>query len=134
MEQNEGLARYERCPEGFAKILKLLDTLTSRFDLFDLYKVEEYPELFILCTHSQIRYPGLGTTLTSKVEELLKGQGFELFATEASSHFSARIFDKLGFETLGEIKHADYLDEETGRPVFETASPHTKVIAVAKKL
>ena len=88
-------------------------------------------ELFILTTHSVKRNPGLGTEMVNKSLEVLKKKDFSLCVTEATSYYSQKIFNRLGFETLSEVKYNDY--EVDGEVVFKQHGPHQAVKLMAKQ-
>ena len=60
----------------------------------------------------------------------MEDRGLKVFTTSATSHFSARIFEKLGFTTFKECKYEDYKVE--GKIIFPTAPPHTSAKQLIK--
>ncbi|XP_059084983.1 uncharacterized protein LOC131881963 [Tigriopus californicus] len=131
-EKKDENVRWGQRPRKFGKILELLQELTGSVDLFAKYEVDRYAEFFILCTHSGIRYPGLGTRLSYKIMDVVKAKGFNVMVTEATSYFSQKIFARIGFDTLSEIKYDKYKPE--GEVLFPQHNNHEAIKLMVKKL
>ncbi len=119
-------------PVKFGKVLHFLDQIASTVDLSARYRHLKHLELFILCTHSTIRRPGLGKALAQESLELAVEDGFDLVVTEATSLYSQKILTRLGFDTLKEVPFEDYRPD--GEVVFPRHGDHSTVCLMAKKI
>lgn len=115
--------RYERCPKKLTKIFNFLDWLKRDLDVQKEYKVEEWGDIMILACRSDIRVPGLGTALVKEGIRVMEDRGFTVFTGTATSHFSGRIFQKLGFHEVSAQSYDEYRVD--GEVIFKTTAPHT---------
>jgi len=115
--------RFERCPEKLTKIFNFLDWLKRDLDVQKEYKVEEWGDIMILACRSDTRVPGLGTALVKEGIRVMEDRGFSVLTGTATSHFSGRIFQKLGFHEVSAQSYEEYRVD--GEVVFKTAAPHT---------
>jgi len=115
--------RSERCPEKLAKIFNFLEWLKKDLDIEKEYNVDQWGDIMILACRSDIRVPGLGTALVKEGLRVMEDRGFTVFTTTATSHFSGRIFEKLGFHEVSSQRYEEYKVE--GEVVFRTTEPHT---------
>ncbi|XP_040571186.1 arylalkylamine N-acetyltransferase-like 2 [Lepeophtheirus salmonis] len=122
---NMVIPRWEVMPVKFGLVLDFLEYIASSADIFETYNVSRYMELFILNTHSEKRYPGLGTEIVHRSMELGKKKGFELYVTEATSFFSQKIFTKEGFTLLKEMAFEEYRPH--GKVVFNKFGMHDTI-------
>ena len=131
--------RYERCPEKLTKIFNFLDQLKRDLDVQKEYKVEEWGDIMILACRSDMRVPGLGTALVKEGIRVMEDRGFsvgfrfkfayvihflsQVLTGTATSHFSGRIFQKLGFHEVSAQSYDEYRVD--GEVIFKTTAPHT---------
>lgn len=71
-----------------------------------------------------MRGQGLAKLLLLESERIASDQGFQVIKADATGLFSQRISSSIGFITLLEIRYDEYLNEETGDPVFNVEKPH----------
>ena len=124
--------RWGVMPAKFGMVLEFLESLVGPEDIFGRYNIDRYLELFILCTHSGRRYPGLGTALAKEALNRGQAKGFSLCVTEATSFYSQKIFDRLGFETTKEAEFESF--QPNGKIVFPKHEPHSTVKLMVKKM
>jgi len=115
--------RYECCPEKLTKIFNFLDWLKKDLDVEKAYKVERWGDVMILACRSDLRVPGLGTALVKEGLSIMEERGIKVFTGTATSHFSGRIFQKLGFQEISAQSFDEY--KVDGEVVFLTSDPHT---------
>jgi len=115
--------RFEKCPEKLTKIFDFLEWVKKDLDMEKTYKVEKWGDVMILTCRSDIRVPGLGTALVKEGMRVMEDRGIRVLTTTATSHFSGRIFQKLGFQEISTKSYTDYL--VGGEVVFNTTEPHT---------
>lgn len=63
---------------------------------------------------------------------MAKQLGFGLFTTNAASHYTARVLNKLGLEVVHSYNYEDYKIED--KVVFRPAAPHKTMVMYAKKI
>jgi len=114
---------YERCPEKLTKIFNFLDWLKRDLDIEKKYQVEKWGDIMILACRSDIRVPGLGTALVKEGMRVIEDRGIRVLTGTATSHFSGRIFQKLGFQEVSAQRYDEY--QVDGEVVFKTTEPHT---------
>ena len=114
---------YSVCPEKLKKIFTFLDWMKEDLDVARDYGVEEWADVMILACRSDLRTPGLGTELVRRGLEIMEERGVKVFTGTATSHYSARIFSKLGFTTLKECLYEDYKVDD-GHILFPPSPPH----------
>lgn len=117
------LPRHARCPEKLQKIFNFLSWLKKDLDIEKEYKVDQWGDIMVLACRSDIRIPGLGTALIKEGVRVLEERDIKVFTTTATSAFSSRIFEKLGFQEVGVQKYEEYKVE--GEVVFPTTEPHS---------
>jgi len=115
---------YSVCPEKLKKIFAFLDWMKEDLDVAKDYGVEEWGDVMILACRSDRRTPGLGTELLRRGLEIMEDRGVKVITGTATSHFSARIFSKLGFTKLKECLYEDYKVDD-GQIIFPPSHPHT---------
>ena len=131
-DSSEPPPRWSVMPAKFGQILEFLEGVSTSVNLFEKYSVSKYVEFFILTTSSTKRCPGLGTELAIKALERAKAKGFSLCVTEATSFYSQKIFTRMGFQTLAEIKFEDY--KPNGEIIFHKHGVHESVKLMTKLL
>jgi ribosomal protein S18 acetylase RimI-like enzyme len=119
-------------PVKFGLVLEFLEDVVSSVNILGDYGVDRYLELFMLSTHSTKRCPGLGTELVRQTLLVGKQKGFPLCVTEATSFFSQKIFTRLGFHVIKEVKYEDY--KPHGKVVFPAQGMHDTLKLMAKRI
>jgi len=123
-EEDKDLPRWKKCPDKMHKIFAFLGHLKSGVDIGQDYSVSQWGDIMILACNTDRRVPGLGTALTKAALSDMEEQGVKVFTTTATSHYSAKIFAKMGFEEVRSVKYMDYLVD--GEIVFPPKEPHTQ--------
>ncbi|XP_043523453.1 uncharacterized protein LOC122535735 [Frieseomelitta varia] len=115
--------RHRTCRE----LIKFLDDVQSKVDVFERYNVNGAMELFYLGTNPRYQGRGIGRQIVEKCIEF--GRGLlngtikrtsidgsileqhvlpEIIYCVVASNYSQRIVDKLGFQVLHEARYDDY--------------------------
>jgi len=114
----------DRCPPSkLSTIFTFLDYMKSHINIEKEYKVNTWGDVEFLVCRSDTRVPGLGTELTRRAVEIMEQRGVKVITAHASSHFSGKIFQKVGFQEVFCQAYSDYKVE--GGIVFPTSEPHT---------
>ena len=116
-------AVYNKASEvlGYKNITKLMSEL----------KCKRMYDLFVLSVRRSARVRGLGTELVRIGEEEARGRGCGCARVFATSRFSARIFDKLGWTQTGKLRYDDFVDEE-GDIILKETGDHKKMVTFSK--
>lgn len=125
----------EECPNPkFAKILNLLNYVDGQVDVFgkfpDCHKVMSVK---IVSVDSSWRGRGLAQELVNKTRDLAKEKGCCLMRVDCTSHFSARVVAKMGFECIYKLNYKDYTNGGS-TPVFDPEPPHAAITVYIQKV
>jgi len=123
-EEDKDLPRWRKCPDKMHKIFAFLDHVKRGMDIGQDYGVTQWGDILILACNANRRVPGLGTALTKAALQDMEEKGVKVITTIATSHYSAKIFAKFGFEEVRSVKYTDYLVD--GEVVFPPKDPHTQ--------
>ncbi|EFA02243.1 arylalkylamine N-acetyltransferase 1 [Tribolium castaneum] len=118
----------------YQRIFGLLNNVNKSIDLFTKYNVDKIFELRILSVDSRFRGRGIAKELFLRSELIAEEHGFKLVKVDATSLFTQRAAECLGFITEKCVTYGDFKDEN-GRKIYDTKSPHdyykvmTKVVS-----
>lgn len=117
----------------FKKIMALMDYVDEHFNIFDLYPdVDRMLDIKIMSVDSRYRGLGIAGKLTDRTMQYVKENNIKLVHVLCSSHFSARVMEKMSFEEVYKLPYSDYL--VNGEQVLNPAKPHTAVRILVKRL
>lgn len=117
----------------FKIIMSLMDYVDEQFNIFDLYPdVEQLLDIKIMSVDSRYRGQGIAGKLTDRTIQYMKEENIELLHVLCSSHFSARVMEKMGFEEVFKLPYCDYL--VNGEQVLQPEKPHVAVRILTKRL
>lgn len=117
----------------FKKIMALMDYVDEHFNIFDLYPdVDRLLDIKIMSVDSRYRGLGIAGKLTDRTMEYVKDNNIKLVHVLCSSHFSARVMEKMSFEEVYRLPYSDYL--VNGEQVFDPEKPHNAVRILTKRL
>ncbi|XP_039484037.1 arylalkylamine N-acetyltransferase 1 isoform X1 [Drosophila santomea] len=117
----------------FKKILSLMDHVEEQFNIFDVYPDEELIlDGKILSVDTNYRGLGIAGRLTERAYEYMRENGINVYHVLCSSHYSARVMEKLGFHEVYRMQFADYKPE--GEVIFKPAAPHVGIQVMAKEV
>lgn len=118
----------------FKKIMGLMDLIDTKFDLFALYpEIESFVDGKILSVDPQYRGLGIAGQLTDKTIEFMREQQIQIFHILCTSHFSARVCEKMDFEEVFQLQFTEYLDAD-GNQVLSPEEPHVAARIFTKKV
>ncbi|KAG5676125.1 hypothetical protein PVAND_005978 [Polypedilum vanderplanki] len=120
--------------EKFKIIMQLMDYIDSKFSIFDLYPdIEAFIDGKILAVDPRYRGYGIAGQLTDKTIEFMQQNNYKVFHVLCSSHFSARVLEKMDFTEVFRLNYEEYIVD--GKKVLCPEKPHvaarifTKVIS-----
>lgn len=117
----------------FKKIMALMDYVDERFDIFELYRdIDRLLDIKIMSVDSRYRGLGIAGKLTDRTMQYVRDENIKLVHVLCSSHFSARVMEKMGFEEVFKLSYRDYLVD--GEQVFDPVKPHVAVRILTKKM
>ncbi|XP_017005576.2 arylalkylamine N-acetyltransferase 1 isoform X1 [Drosophila takahashii] len=117
----------------FKKILSMMDYVEEKFSIFDVYPEEELVlDGKILSVDTNYRGLGIAGRLTERAYEYMRENGINVYHVFCSSHYSARVMEKLGFHQVFNMPFADYKPQ--GEVVFKPAAPHVGIQVMAKEV
>ncbi|KAK5643357.1 hypothetical protein RI129_007202 [Pyrocoelia pectoralis] len=86
----------------------------------------------ILVVHPDWRGNGIAGALLSQAIELAKEKKFDQIRCHCTNAYSARVYEKCGFEYIHSIRYEDYKIDD--KVVFKPRSPHTHIHGMALRL
>ncbi|XP_058126033.1 arylalkylamine N-acetyltransferase 1 [Anopheles ziemanni] len=117
----------------FRKIMALMDYIDEQFDIFELYPdIDRLLDCKIISVDTRYRGMGIAGMLTDRTLDYATQNGIKLLHVLCSSHFSARVMEKMDFAEVYRLAYADYRVD--GEQVFDPAKPHVAVRILTKRL
>ncbi|XP_035909737.1 dopamine N-acetyltransferase-like isoform X1 [Anopheles stephensi] len=117
----------------FRKIMALMDHVDEQFDIFELYPdIDRFLDCKILSVDTNYRGMGIAGLLTDRTLEYAARNDIKLIHVLCSSHFSARVMEKMDFTEVFRLPYADYRVD--GEQVFEPEQPHVALRILTKRL
>lgn len=117
----------------FKKIMALMDHVDENFNIFDLYQdVDRLLDIKIMSVDSNYRGLGIAGKLTDRTMQYVKDNNIKLVHVLCSSHFSARVMEKMDFQEVYKLPYKDYL--VNGEQIFDPAKPHVAVRILTKRI
>ncbi|XP_023290983.2 arylalkylamine N-acetyltransferase 1 isoform X1 [Lucilia cuprina] len=117
----------------FRKVLQLMDFIEEDFNVFDLYPgTDVIMDGKILSVNSNYRGLGIAGRLTESTLDYMREHKIPVMHVLCSSHYSARVMEKLGFHEVYRLNYADYkVDNEV---VFAPGEPHLTARILVKEI
>ena len=103
----------EETSEPVRKLLRFVAFYNENLcDVFQHYDVDEVFSLFQLTVHRDYRQRGIGLKLLQAALVFISGLNIGpcVVRGNCTSNYSKQIYERCGFDTLGEIKFEDYRD------------------------
>lgn len=101
--------------------------------MFDLYPdINQYMDTKILSVNTNYRGAGIAGKLVNRTLERMREKNIEILSAMCSSHYSARVCEKMHFKKVYELPYIDYLvnGENPIMPVY----PHKCVKILTYKV
>ncbi|XP_044749262.1 arylalkylamine N-acetyltransferase 1-like isoform X2 [Coccinella septempunctata] len=117
----------------FQMILDFLLYNTVQCDIFGKYPdIDKAMTVKILSVDPCMRGRGVATKLVDETRRIAIDKGCKLMYVECTSHFSAQIMKRLGFEKIYSLKYSDY--KVDGKVIFNPKQPHEEYTVYVQKL
>lgn len=113
--------------------MALMDHVDEQFDIFELYPdIDRFLDCKIISVDTNYRGMGIAGMLTDRTLDYASRNGIKLIHVLCSSHFSARVMEKMDFNEVYRLPYADYL--VNGEQVFDPEKPHVALRILTKRL
>lgn len=100
-----------------------MDYIDTKFNLFDLHPdIDSFVDGKILSVNPLYRGKGIAGHLTDRTIEFMKTNNIKIFHVLCTSHYSARVLEKLSFTEVFRLPYSDYIVD--GEQVLRPAKPH----------
>ncbi|XP_058060360.1 arylalkylamine N-acetyltransferase 1 isoform X1 [Anopheles bellator] len=117
----------------FKKIMAMMDHVDEQFDIFELYpEIDRFLDCKIISVDTRYRGMGIAGMLTDRTLEYASRNGIKLMHVLCSSHYSARVMEKMDFGEVYRMEYADY--RVNGEQVFDPEKPHVALRILTKRL
>lgn len=115
----------------FAIILRMMSFVDTQFNIFDRFpQFERGLDAKIMSVNDAYRGVGICKALTQRTIEHMLELELRLFHVLCSSHYSALLCERLGFEKMHEMLYSEYLVD--GVQPLRPAKPHEAVRVYAR--
>jgi arylalkylamine N-acetyltransferase len=110
-----------------------MDHIDSKFNLFDLHPdIKAFIDGKILSVDPQYRGFGIAGKLTDKTIEFMRENNFKIFHVLCTSHFSARVLEKMNFTEVFRLQYEDFVLD--GEQVLCPEKPHVAARIFVKEV
>lgn len=110
-----------------------MDYIDTQFDLFKLYPdIDRFVDGKILSVNTDYRGLGIAGKLTDATIDYMKKHNLKVYHVLCSSHFSARVMEKLDFHEVYRLNYSDYL--VNGEQLLCPAKPHVAARVLIKEI
>lgn len=110
-----------------------MDYIDEHFNIFDLYPdMDVVLDGKIVSVNSNYRGLGIAGRLTEHTLQYMKDHRIKLMQVLCSSHYSARVMEKINFHEVYRLNYCDY--KVNGEVVFTPALPHTSARILVKEI
>lgn len=117
----------------FKKILSLMDYIDQDFNIFDVFPdTDIILDGKIVSVNTNYRGLGIAGRLTEKVLEYMRENSIPVMHVLCSSHFSARVMEKLGFHEVYKLPYENF--KVNGEVLLRPAKPHVAARILAKEI
>ncbi|XP_075148438.1 speck isoform X2 [Haematobia irritans] len=117
----------------FKKILQLMDYIEGDFNVFDLYPgIDTILDGKILSVNTNYRGLGIAGRLTESTLDYMREHNIPVMHVMCSSHYSARVMEKLGFHEVYRLNYADY--KVNGEVMLKPDPPHVACRILVKEI
>ncbi|XP_037810110.1 dopamine N-acetyltransferase-like [Lucilia sericata] len=120
-------------PTKWGHIVQFLGCVERDANICGRFNVQKVLHVHVMGVNSEMRGQNIGRRLVEKVLSLAKSLNYEMVSVDCTSFYSARLFERMGFECINIKYYTEYVDD-TGKQVFKPNAPHECVKTFALKL
>lgn len=117
----------------WSKILEILYRCENGANVFKKFNVTKAIHGHVLAVHKGARGRNIGGQLVEKAFSVAKSKGYDLFTTDCTSYYSAKLMERLEMTLVHKLAYKDYTDSN-GKQVFNPPEIHESIMTFAKKL
>jgi len=118
-----------------SRYLSIINGMISFLEdgLLDELQTNKFLMIAILVVHPSHRRMGLASKVVGKLEERAHDLGIGCVVVNASSAYSQKLFEKLGYKKLRQLMYADFFDEKLQcKPFIKPNPPHDSAVLYFK--
>lgn len=110
-----------------------MEYIDGKFNVFELYpNINSFLDVKIISVNTNYRGFGLAGKLMQHTMEYMRENSLRLMHVLCSSHYSARVCEKMNFKRVFELPFADYV--VNGENPIKPAAPHKKVTILVQEI
>lgn len=110
-----------------------MDFIDTKFNIFELYTdIDAFVDGKILAVDPKYRGQNIAGVLTDKTIEFMKKNDLKVFHVLCTSHFSARVLEKMSFTEVFRLPYEDYVVD--GKQVLCPEKPHVAARIFTKEI
>ena len=110
-----------------------MDYVEEKFNIFGLYpNASVIMDGKILSVNTNYRGLGIAGRLTESTLDYMRKRKIPVMHVLCTSHYSARVMEKMGFHEVYHLNYADY--KVKGKVVFKPEEPHKAVRILVKEV
>lgn len=117
----------------WAQILGILYHVEIGANVFERFGVEKAVHGHVLSVHKDARGKNVGGQIIEKVWEVAKEKGFQLFTSDCTSYYSAKLMERLGMTLVNDFPYSQYRDTNDNQ-IFNPPEIHKSIQTFAKVL
>uniref|UniRef100_A0A1A9WFL7 aralkylamine N-acetyltransferase n=1 Tax=Glossina brevipalpis TaxID=37001 RepID=A0A1A9WFL7_9MUSC len=108
----------------WSHMLQMLACVERDANVCELYKVQRVLHNHAIGVEANMRGKNVGARLIAEMIKVAKDANFEAITADCTSFYSAKLFERLGFECINTIYYDEYKDKNK-QQVFRPEPPHT---------
>ena len=120
-------------PTKWGHILQFIACIERDAKIYKRFNAKNVLHLHVLGVDNAMRGRKIGCRLLLEIKELAKRLNYDILSADCTSFYSARLFERCGYECINQKYYRDYVDEN-GKQVFRPKPPHEVVKTFALKV
>lgn len=110
-----------------------MEYIDERFSIFNLYPdIDKFLDAKILTVNSNYRGYGIAGKLMEHTMQYMRDNKIQVIQVLCSSHYSARVCEKMGFKKVYVLPFIDYVVD--GENPILPAAPHTAIQILIREI
>lgn len=120
-------------PTKWGRILHFLGGVERDANIYTRFDVKNVLHVHVMGVNSEMRGKNIGFRLLEHLKVTAKCLNYDMLSADCTSFYSARLFERFGFECINKKYYRDYVDEN-GKQVFCPQPPHECVQTFALRI